>query len=43
MYFLPLLLDNKWFVLIQNMENLSPIPSHERTGSDHVELMSDGR
>ncbi|XP_060272876.1 protein FAM13A isoform X10 [Ovis aries] len=25
-----------------NMENLSPTPSHERTGSDHVELMSDG-
>ncbi|XP_055290533.1 protein FAM13A isoform X5 [Moschus berezovskii] len=25
-----------------NMENLNPTPSHERTGSDHVELMSDG-
>uniref|UniRef100_A0A8C6E5D9 Family with sequence similarity 13 member A n=1 Tax=Moschus moschiferus TaxID=68415 RepID=A0A8C6E5D9_MOSMO len=25
-----------------NLENLNPTPSHERTGSDHVELMSDG-
>lgn len=25
-----------------NMENLNPTPSHERTGSDHVELISDG-
>ena len=43
MSFLPLLLDNNWFALLQNMENLNPTPSHERTGSDHVELMSDGR
>uniref|UniRef100_A0AAA9SMS7 Family with sequence similarity 13 member A n=2 Tax=Bos TaxID=9903 RepID=A0AAA9SMS7_BOVIN len=26
----------------KNMENLNPTPSHERTGSDHVELISDG-